>query len=269
MVHLEVGGDNAVVLQVGRDLAERFKAGVIGIAACQPMPIMMGDGYVSGELIQQGVEQLEYEVRAAEATFRAAFAGHGGMVEWRSATEMEPLADYIARQARAADLVITGVDHNDSVFDMSRHVGIGDLVTSCGRPVLIVPAKAPGRMRRVLVGWQDTQPARRAIADALPLLAAADSVVVVEIAETDEVARAQVRLADVVGWLGRHGVSATVRVETTEGAVSAKLDALANEIGADVLVAGAYGHTRLREWMLGGVTDDLLLTAARATLVSH
>ncbi len=269
MVHLEVGGDNAAVLQVARDLAERFKAGVIGIAACQPVSITVGDSYVSGELIQAGADELAAEIAAAEASFRAGFAGHAGLVEWRSTTEMEPLADYIARQARAADLVVTGVDHNDSMFDTTRHVGIGDLVTACGRPVLIVPAKVMRPIRRVLIGWQDSQPARRAIADALPLLALAESVTIAEIVEAEGEELARLRLADVVAWLARHGVAAQMRVELSDGEVAAQLDALANAVQADLVVAGAYGHARLQEWILGGVTDDLLLTAERATLVSH
>ena len=92
MVHLEVGGDNAAVLQVARDLAERFKAGAIGIAACQPVPIGVGDAYISGELIQAGADELAAEIAAAEASFRAAFAGHAGIIEWRASTGMEPRA---------------------------------------------------------------------------------------------------------------------------------------------------------------------------------
>src|SRR5271168_436488 len=117
-------------------------------------PDSSGDGYVSGDLIEQDREELETEIKDAETEFRAALLKHSGSLEWRSTVAFTSLADYLADQARCADLVIIGVDRSASIFDSSRHVDIGDLVMRLGRPTLIVPAAA-GKvsLERVLIGW--------------------------------------------------------------------------------------------------------------------
>jgi nucleotide-binding universal stress UspA family protein len=270
MVHLDVGGSNAGRLQVAGDLADRFHAGVVGIAACQPMQLAYADGYVSGELIEDDVKAKEKAIAAAEAEFRDAFQKRSNALEWRSTITLDPLSDFIAREARSADFVITGVDHNSSVFDASRHVELGDLVMRIGRPVLVVPTAAPKiGFDRILVGWKDTRETRRAVADALPLLKKATFVTVVEIAIEHEMPQARRHLDQVVEWLKRHGVAAESVVSASAGNDSARLSEIGRERKADLLVAGAYGHNRLREWMLGGVTRDLLLRPKGCAFVSH
>jgi nucleotide-binding universal stress UspA family protein len=270
MAHLELGHSNANLLGVVGDLAQRFEAGVIGIAMCQPMQIIYSEGYVPADLIVQDREQREKEVAAAEAEFRDALQTRVGRLEWRSEVTPDPLADYLAREARSADLVITGVDHNASMFDHSRHVNIGDVVMHVGRPILVVPTAASGAsFDSVMVGWKDTRETRRAIADALPFLQKAAQVTIVEIVAEQELEAARERLDDVVRWLGCHGVSAEAIARKSTGADAHQLHAVALEHKAGVIVAGAYGHSRVREWVLGGVTRDLLLRAGRCALVSH
>lgn len=181
-----------------------------------------------------------------------------------------PVSDYVAREARSADLLMTGVDRHSSMFDTAHHADIGDLVMRVGRPVLIVPTSAHGTsLDRVLVGWKDTRETRRAIVDALPLLKKAAFVAVAEIAQESEMDSARARLAQVVEWLKRHGIVAEPIASVSGGEDAVHLDRLAREQKADVIVAGAYGHNRLREWILGGVTRDLLLRANGCSLVSH
>lgn len=270
MAHLELGHSNAGLLRIAGELAQRFDAGVIGIAMCQPMQIIYSEGYVPADLIVQDREQREKEVAAAEAEFREALQACGERLEWRSKVTADPLADYLAREARSADLIITGVDHNVSVFDHSRHVNIGDVVMHVGRPILVVPTAAAGvRFDSVMVGWKDTRETRRAIVDALPFLQKAAQVAVVEIVAAHELEAAQARLDDVVQWLGRHGVTAEPIARPSGGEDAQQLNAIAVERNAGVIVAGAYGHSRVREWVLGGVTRDLLLRAGCCALVSH
>jgi nucleotide-binding universal stress UspA family protein len=270
MVHLELGRSNARLLEMVGDLAGRFDAGVIGIAACQPMQITYGDSYVSGDLIERDREEIQKEIKAAEAEFRDALHTRASNLECRSAVTFGSVSDYLAREARSADLVITGVDRNALLFDSSRHVSIGDLVMQIGRPVLIVPAAADRlRLERVIVGWKDTRETRRVALDALPLLKRADHVVVAEIAAEEELAVARTHVEDVVGWLERHGVVAEALACRSNGDDASRLNDIAQEQNADLIVAGAYGHSRLREWVLGGVTRDLLLRADRCSLVSH
>jgi nucleotide-binding universal stress UspA family protein len=124
-------------------------------------------------------------------------------------------------------------------------------------------------LKRTLVYWKDSREARRAVADALPFLKASQAVDVVELASEREIEPAQARLADVGDWLHRHGVEANCFATPLTGAESAHLAAIAQDLDADLVVAGAFGHSRLREWAFGGVTQDLLTRSERCTLVSH
>jgi nucleotide-binding universal stress UspA family protein len=182
---------------------------------------------------------------------------------------MEPLSHYIADEARRADLIITSLT-SGLLADTSRHANSGELVIRAGRPVLIVAdnAVAPG-FDRILVAWKDRREARRAVTDALPLLKHAAQVVVVEVAAEDELGEARSRVDGVVAWLKRHGVAADAVVSPTTGDDASQLAAIAGDHDTEVIVAGAYGHNRLREWAFGGVTSDLLLRANSCALLSH
>jgi nucleotide-binding universal stress UspA family protein len=142
-----------------------------------------------------------------------------------------------------------------------------------GRPVLVVPDTVNWLdLRSVLVAWKDTPEARRAIAAALPLLRKAKDVIVAEIPEGEGgQSAAASRVRDVVGWLSRHGISASERVpelnEPRDPVV--QLEEIAGAAGASLIVAGAYGHSRFRELILGGMTQHLLTQTGRCTLLSH
>lgn len=270
MAHLELGHSNANLLRIAGDLAQRFDTGVIGIAICQPMQMIYSEGYVPGDLIVQDRDQREKEIDAAEAEFRDILQSRVSRLEWRSEVTPDPLAGYLAREARSADLIITGVDHNVSLFDHSRHVDVGDVVMQVGRPMLVLPtAVSEVSFDSVMVGWKDTRETRRAIADALPFLQKAAHITIVEIAGEADLKEARARLDDVVLWLSRHGVVAEPVARLASGEDAQQLHAIALEHHAGVIVAGAYGHSRVREWVLGGVTRDLLLRAGRCALVSH
>lgn len=270
LIHLRLGQSNARLLQLSADLVKRFDAGVIGVAVCQPMQVIYGDGYwVSGDLIDQDRADREREIDAAHGEFRQAFAGHAGFLDWQSAVTLESLAGHLSRAARAADLVITGVT-SGALLDAAPQMSTGDLIMQLGRPVLIVPASAETlKLDHVMIGWKDTRESRRAAADALPMLKQAAQVTLVEIAPPDDLAAAQARLDQVAGWLHRHGIAAHVLAEPATGDDSTRFETLARDRRADLIVAGAYGHNRVREWVLGGVTRDLLLHGERCALLSH
>jgi nucleotide-binding universal stress UspA family protein len=269
MVHMELGRPNTGLLSVAAELADRFNAGVVGIAARQPMQMVYGDGYVSGDVYQQDRDEIIKELNAAEEEFRAALQGRVAFVEWRSAQMYAYLAGYFANEARCADLILTGVGTGD-FLDASRAVNTGELIMQTGRPVLIVPTTATTlKLDHVLVGWKDTPETRRAVSDALPLLKLAAQVSVVEIAAEDDLAAAERHVHDVASWLQRHHVRAEGSALLSTGDDATALYAIGQDKGTDVVVAGAYGHSRLREWVLGGVTRDLLLSANRCSLVSH
>ena len=270
MVCLRLEHSNADLLAVTADLAERFRASVIGVATRHPMQFMFSGGLVPEELIEQEANEFKEEVDGLEAEFHNALLGRAGKLQWRAKMELGPLSDYIANEARCADLVITDVDRSGSFSHPATHIDVGDLLMRVGRPVLVAPTVVSNlKLERAVVGWKETPEARRAVLDALPLLREAASVAVVEIAGEAELEEARFRLDDVVAWLDRHGVAAEPIAAASRGADASGLTAIAREQGADLIVAGAFGHSRLREWVFGGVTRDLLLRSDRFALLSH
>jgi len=272
MVRLTAGTSNDVVLQFAADLAKRVKATrVIGISACQPLQIFAGpDAYVPSDLATWDLERIEKDLSEAEKAFRAALEGKASSCQWRSTNiTYGTIADYVAEQMRAADLLVTAADKDASMFDRN-HVDLADLVIKAGKPMLVVgPTIDKLDLRSVVVGWKDTREARRATEDALPILKLAERVTVVEVTGKHELDQARKRTEDVVAWLAGHGISVVARAVAATGDDSTAIGTIAKELDAGLLVGGAYGHNRLREWVLGGVTRDLLMHPARCSFVSH
>lgn len=270
MVHLELGQSNDRLLGITADLAQRLKANVIGVAGCQPVRIDFEDPYITAEVLEEDRREIDKELKAAEQALRSSMTEKSINVEWRSTITFGSLADYIATEARSADLIITGPDIGVSLFDSTRRVGIADLVMEAGRPVLVVPKEMSQLpLNHALIGWKGTRECRRAVADALPMLKLAYRVTVLEIASNQEISRSSHHLQDVVNWLNRHGIDATSSAIVAMGPDSERLQEKAREMQADLVVAGAYGHSRLREWVFGGVTGDYLLKPDRCALLSH
>jgi nucleotide-binding universal stress UspA family protein len=265
MVNLHPGQVNLAALQVAGDLSERLHARVIGIAAGQLVTSIYADGYVAGSMVNQDREDLENLLAAAETEFRHALHNRAHAIEWRSAVTFGSTAGYVAGEARSADLIVTGAG-NRAV----RGVSTGDLVMQAGRPVLAVPADTTALdIGRIVMAWKDTREARRAAFDALPLLKRAEKVVVVEVAAKDDRADAERRTHDVAEWLGRHGITAEPIVSTADRNDQHRLHEIGREQKAGLIVAGAYGHSRMREWIIGGVTRSLLDDSACCSLLSH
>jgi nucleotide-binding universal stress UspA family protein len=271
MVSLALDQSNEARLETAGQIAERFEAAIIGIAASQfSPPLYFTSGEQAQNLIDQGRASIEKRIGELEQQFRAATKNRGRQVEWRCAIDFP--ARYILQQARCADIIVSGVDRG-TFSDPFLQASPKDLVMQAGRPLLIVPDTSNWLdLRSVLVAWKDTAEARRAIADSLPMLRKAKGVTVAEIPEEGDSRPAAVsRVRDVVAWLSRHGVSASEMVaepDEDRDAI-AQLDGIAADIGAGVIVAGAYGHSRFRELILGGVTQHLITQPARCVLLSH
>lgn len=270
LAHLDVGRDNSAVLQAAGDLAQVFGARVIGAGGCRPIQVSSGDGYVTSQIIDEDYALIKTQLSGVETAFREALAARAAGLDWRSEVSFGPIADYIARQARAADLILTAVPNNHSIFDHTRHIDVSDLVMQAGRPVLIVPEGSRGlALKHIVVGWKDTPETRRAVIDAIPLLKMAGRVTLFRIAPKEDQEAVKLALTDVATWLGRHGVKVDMHLEVQAGDDVKQMDALVQAQAADVIIAGAYGHSRLREWSLGGVTADLFMKGTRFALVSH
>jgi len=269
LVHVEPGLAASRRVEIAAGLARAFDARLIGLGAEMIEPVTMVDPY-SGQLIAEMYQQLSRQVAAdlknAEAAFRRDAAGAD--VEWRTVSSTPVNA--IARTARAADLIVmTATEARGS--DVYHAAPPADVVLAAGRPVLVAPAGAGHlQARKIVVAWKETREARRAVADAMPFLVRAEEVVVQAVCAEDEVEAAEACALDVAAWLRRHGAPARANVTTApDASVADELNAEAEAIGADLIVAGAYGHSRTVEWALGGATWRLLQNPQRYLLLSH
>jgi nucleotide-binding universal stress UspA family protein len=271
MVCLALDQSNQARLEVAGELAERFGAGLVGIAAAQfAPPLYFMDGEQAESLIEQGEATIRGRLAELEAQFRQATRSRAAFVEWRGALDFP--ARFILNEARCTDIVVSG-GHSPAFSDAFALLSPKDMVMQAGRPLLVVPDAVDWLdLRSVLVAWKNTTEARRAIADSLPLLRLAKEVTVAEILEEgDGRAAVERRVGDVVAWLARHGIAASQRIGEVklEGGTGAALDRIAASVGAGLIVAGAYGHSRFRELILGGVTQYLVTQTARCVLLSH
>jgi len=271
MVSLALDESNEACLEAAGQIAERFDAGIIGIVASQfNPPLYFTSGEQAQNLIDQGLASLKKRMSELEAQFRKATKNRAKHVEWRCAIDFP--ARYILQEVRCADIVVSGLDRG-TLSDPLVLASPKDLVMQAGRPLLIVPDMVNWfDLRSVLVAWKDTPEARRAIVDSLPMLRKAKNVIVAEIVEAGGSRPAAVsRVRDVVAWLSRHGVSASELVPEKNGGRDAtvQLDEIAADVGAGVVVAGAYGHSRFRELILGGMTQHLITQSSRCVLLSH
>ncbi len=270
MVHLDLGVSNEALLQLTAEMAGRFGAGVIGVTAYQPMQIMYGDGYVPGTALEEDRAEIERQGKEAEERFRTAMHNRVPTIRWSSTVGYMQLADCVADQARGADLLLVAPEPRDG-SEAGRRLDVGDLMMRLGRPLIVVPRAIDAlNLKRVVIGWKDTRETRRAVLDALPLLRSAGHVTIMQILENaEEMAATRRNLEEIVVWLAGHGVVADAIAEPLSGSASAQLETAAADRHAGLLVIGAYGHSRLREWALGGVTRDALQRPVRCSFMSH
>jgi nucleotide-binding universal stress UspA family protein len=272
IVHADREPESDGRIALACSLAERFDAQLIGVgAAMMDMPVVDPMGYapIDARVIASERELLEGDLKAAAEKFQRFAAAKNLETEWRSSLEFP--ADLICREARMADLLIIGRGEVEKSIGPQRGIDPGDVLMQSGRPVLVVPpgVEAIG-FNHVIVAWKDARESRRAVSDALPYLKVAKAVTVLQLSTDDEEREAKTSVADVVAYLRRHGIAAT-----GETRVLARIDpaseiiAAAKEKNADLIVAGAYGHTRLREWVFGGVTYALIKKSPVCCLLSH
>jgi nucleotide-binding universal stress UspA family protein len=268
MVQVDVDGELGGRVRIARDLADRFGAHLIGVGAWAPMSVFLAEeAKVDPTPSEPHLQDMKALLDQKGQQFCAAAGSADRKAEWRSVLDFP--TDAVAREARAADLVIVGNAAENR--DPFRALDPGGLILKAGRPILVVPkfvdALSP---RRIAIAWKDTREARRAVRDALPFLRRADSVAVFEVCESGEEKPAQHRLQDVARYLARHGVNgAYERLLPIDATVSNSLLRFVKSEAVDLVVAGAYGHTRLGEWIFGGITRDLLTSNAVCCLFSH
>jgi nucleotide-binding universal stress UspA family protein len=262
MVHVDVEQDSEDRVELAIDLADRFQAALVGIAGCALWPAFMAGDVELTESNEYDLQKVKARFEQRGKTFRA--RGRSlRHIEWHSA--LEPPGELLLREARAADLLIIGRRRSDDGADPSV------IVLRAGRPVLLVPdAIAALPLRRVVVAWKDTRECRRAVRDALSFLQQAKEVLLVGMDEHESQSQGKQELADVAAYLVRHQVIVAAEVwRRPQRPVAAELLHVVKEEKADLIVAGGYGHSRLGEWIFGGVTRELLTASPVCCLLSH
>lgn len=255
LVVVSGAASEAARLDAAFALADKHGAGVAALYV-KPTAIVYSGG-MGFEMTPALIEAQEREIEAAAKNAETAVKGHAERakrtLEWRSEEGDQQTVAGI--HARYADLVVAAPD-------VAR-----DLVFTAGVPVLAVPdgakAKAP---KRILVAWNGSREAARAVRDAGDLLAAAEAVTVVVFDPTPGRSIG----TDLSRLLASHGVKVEVRELVSKGGeIGGLLLDEAKTGGADLLVMGAYGHSRFREWVLGGATEEALADSAIPLLLSH
>lgn len=270
LVHLDAGARRTERLEFAFETAEAHDAHLVGLFALDAPYV---PPHVAG-IVGQALRDSERENRArAEADARAEFERvasrrGAGRSEWRPARG--DALDAICLHARYADVVIAGQPEGDG-DRQSLHRGFaGDLLLAAGRPVLFVPYA--GRFRRVaervMVAWNASREASRAVADALPALRLAKHVDVVVFGNL--AGHGEVPGADLALYLARHGIKANASAHPGGGLdVGAQILSRAADTGADLIVMGGYGHSRLREYVMGGATRTLVDSMTVPVLMAH
>ncbi|MDR6870375.1 nucleotide-binding universal stress UspA family protein [Bosea sp. BE125] len=266
MVPVHLGGNAEGPIKLAASLADRFTSRLIGVAAAEIVVPYYGDSISAADalLLRKAEQTAGEEVARAEALFRRT-AGNSSAIEWRSSLS-EPRG-FILSQSRAADLLVLGRQGTDDADQGQMAVSANELVMDLGRPILLVPPQVEYlSARHVVVAWKDTREARRAVWDALPFLVRAELVCVASVGSEAN----QQGIADVCSYLLEHNVAA--RPMSRSGDIvseTREIIDIAQQQGADLIVAGAYGHSRMREWLFGGMTSELLDTTPLCCLIAH
>lgn len=236
---------------------------------------LVGEGF-NASMIDSIVEAAEAQAADRERAARATYA------EWREASGVSedaaasrPSAAFamvtgslpgaLAQPARTADLTVFARSKDD---DSQERAGLVEVAMfESGRPVLLAGSNSAGDVgRRVIVGWNGSAEAARAVAMAMPLLSAADAVTVVVVDDGGTTPPPDELVRTLTLW----GVAASGRtVKVVKEGVAATLEAEASAAGADMILLGAYSHSRVREFVMGGVTDDALTDSSVAMMLAR
>jgi nucleotide-binding universal stress UspA family protein len=268
LVHLSDQRRARSVLGTALHLARRYNSHLIGLYAYPGMP-SLPPAYLpySAEIAAAMVTAERKASQEVKATFESMTASEPLVAEWRAVRSSSgDLTASVVQHAYHADLVVAG--QADPQSDLSPILDFPDgIAMASGRPVLVVPyaGRYPEVGRNVVIAWKPGREAARAVFDALPVLAKAEEVQILEVLEEGEEPDTEIAVV-----LARHGIKPVVRrsIAAHVGIGDEILSRLA-DAGADMLVMGAYGHSRMSEFVFGGATRHILQHMTVPTLLSH
>jgi nucleotide-binding universal stress UspA family protein len=272
LVHCDAGSHVARRLNVAVELAQRFRARLVGSYVQQPfdVPAFFDGTMPTDDLYASFEAAAKADQQTARTAFDKALKGSELHTEWRLVNGYPE--NELAIQARYADLVVLG--QTDPEGEMPTPSDLPESVAlAIGRPTLVVPhigvRAQPGKS--VMLCWNASRESTRAASDALPFLVAADRVIVLVIdGRASAGGHGAEPGADVAHWLASHGVKATVQRDVAADTdVGSVILSRAADHAVDLIVMGIYGHSRLREMVLGGASRTLLSSMTVPVLMAH
>ena len=270
LVHIDNSRSCSQRTRLAIELAQGYDAHLTGVYIVPRLTVPpYAEVYVPSTIYETQAELEKGQTAEAEKAFRYAVQQVGLNYEWRVVDD--PIINSVSLHSHYADLVIVGQEDPDD----PRYVPIvtpDDLVMRAGRPVLVVPyIGVQGRFaRHVMVAWNGGREAVRAVHDAIPIMQRAEQVEVVSINPIAPGSEERIPSADICRHLARHGITANAQtIQARDIEVGDILLSRMADEGIDLLVMGAYGHSRFREMVLGGATKHILSSMTSPVLMSH
>lgn len=270
LFHADMDDQFDARLDMACELAIAHEAHLIGLHVIPNpyIPFQAAPGYVPAEFIESQRDIAEADAQRAEAAFGANTERHGVKGEWRTGKGLS--AQILGVHARYADVTIVGQS------TPARNVNDPELPSvvtmMAARPVIVVPSVGAYHDigKRIMVCWNASREATRAVNDALPLLRNAEKVTVLAVNPKQGEQHGEMPGVDIAHYLSRHGIRAEANKTFVDDiAVGDLILSRAADLGIDLIVMGAYGHSRLQEWVFGGVTRAMMQTMTRPVLISH
>ncbi|POR55541.1 universal stress protein [Bosea psychrotolerans] len=272
MVHLDGTVEDEIRIAHAEAIAAQFEAHLTGLYTNALPDAALYAGEFGTSAIVDAYDAARRAGDAIHTRLTQRFARLGVANEVRRLESFPGLLEKdVATEARWADLIVGSCPHGTSDCERWGSL-IETIMFNSGHGLYLVPPgfKPRQAIRTVLIGWVDTREAARAVSEVLPLLGLATQV---HLASVQEAGKGKLggaeALADIATHLDRHGIATTISLLPDNDTPAAMLLAEAHRVSADLIVAGAYGHTRLREWILGGATYDLLQSSNLPLLMAH
>ncbi|SCK58271.1 Universal stress protein UspA and related nucleotide-binding proteins [Variovorax sp. HW608] len=274
LVHLDNSSRCAARIAFTAALAHEHDAHVVGL-----LPTGLYEGSIpagaidtgAGDFIAESAAYLKQRAEGIAETFRTQMkASRSVSFELRQVDGLT--TDALIEHGRTSDLVVLGQEGGGDRTDTPSHGLVGEVMLGLGRPVAVVPyaGEFKAAPRRVMVAWNGSRESALALGAALPVLSRADQVTLLHVAGKDDTedARPMMQL-HLAGWLDRHGIAATVDRLVGDVPMSDALLSRLCDLQSDMLVMGGYGHSRVRELVLGGMTREILAHMTVPVLMAH